>query len=260
MKFRVTPATEGWFGIGSKKNEEPEEEEDTQFYLNDYVVSDILDFLNGMSDDDFNALLEKKLTKTYKPQVLIQVYKSILSRNIDACCKQLVPKWKVLDKFWWTGEQNDPVDWSTKTIKNPALAKALQEAGKVAKSIVSRTEFLKMIDWTNDDSSVTTGTMAELGYNKNLIKEMVKLVCLVLDERNQEKIDLFYAKAEGHRDGWNRVVNHVFWKYYDNPSAWPDLQAGEKVFIGITTMFDKLCRHLSKFLTKFVQYGDISLY
>ena len=259
MKFKVSKSTEGWFGFGSSQKEEEQEDETTMFYLYDYVVSDVLDFLNEMSDDDFNALLERKLTKVYKPQTLIPVYKSVLSRGIDACCKRLVPKWKVLDKFFWTGEQNDPVDWSTKTIKNPALAKALQEVGKVSRSIVSSTDFLRMIDWTNDDSSLVSGTMAELGYNKNLIKEMVKLACLVLDERNQEKLDLFYVTAEGHRDGWNRVVNHVFWKYYNNPSDWPDLQAGEKVFLATSTMLDKLSRQLSKFLVKFAQYGNISL-
>ena len=263
MKYK--PAQEGWlsnlFGFGKKKTEPIQEDssDDVYFGLSDYVVDDILDFMKKMTDEDIDAILSKKLTKVYKPQDLIQTYRSVLSKNIDACCKQLMPKWKAIDKFGWTGEQNDPVDWSTKTIKIPALAKAMQDAGKVASAITVKPEFNKMIDWTNDDSSLVSGTMAELGYNKNLIKEMIKFTCLVLDERNQDKLDLYYVTAEDHRSGWNFAVNHVFWKYYHGPESWPDLQAGEKVFLAVSLMCDKLARQLSKFIVRIAEQGKFGL-
>lgn len=258
MKF-VTASQEGFLDIFKKKKPKEEETTDTYYRLPDYVIDDILGYIKTISDDDCNAILSKTINKTYKPQDLLTSYKTFISKILDMVGKQLISKWMILDKFEWHDQSKDPVDWDTNTIKLPALQKAVNDVGAISNSISSKPEFIKMVDWSNDDSKLVSGTLSDLGYNKNLIVEMVKLVCLFLDERNQDKLKLWYIQAEDHTDGYLYALYHVFQHYYDKPSAFPGLHSGEKVFLATEVACSELRKHLSKFIIKVAQQGQIGL-
>ena len=262
MKYK--PSNEGFFDwlFGKKKDtkkQEQQEESYIPYSIPDYAVDEMKEKLSQLDDSEVESFLNKKLSNTFKPQYILQSYRQFVSKIFDVTFKQLIPKWQVMEKFHWHSNDTNPVD-DNGNIKIPALEKALHDAGKVAQTIVSKPEFNRLVDWTNDHGAKTSGTLKELGYDKKTVVDMVKFACDLLDERkNAFQEGIWYCIAEDHTDGWNYVANHIFQDYYDDPGKWPDLQAGEKVFLTVNVAFDILSKELGKFLLAFGKHFQVAI-
>ena len=231
--------------------------DDVHFRIDHFDMQEIVNASKKLTDEQVQELLSTKIYNIHKAPELINIYKNYIYKFITLVNGQLIPKWSAIDKFGWVGEENDPVDENGK-IKIPALQRAIDDAGKVASAISNNQAMLKSDAYQKDKIGRSTGTMEELGFNKQNIVELVKICSDMMDEQIQNKWNYWYITSEGHRGGWNFAVNHVIRDYYEEPDLYPGLQAGEQVFLTATVVIECLQRELSRFLVKFMKVTGTS--
>ena len=267
MKYQAEPSLEWWI-FGKKKDKTPQEEkEDTgSLFLSEQGITDLLGAVKSMTSDQWTEFLNK--TKCYFPKASdFRAYGlNGIVRYTFALNARLRPVFDKLDKYRWSGDKGQYIDYSTDpiTIKDSGLKSAYEAAGRVGQQLLSSSE-CRLVAMYDRIERVKGKTLAELGYTKDDIANIVKNACLLCSEENSV---LFYLAAEDDDDGWAHALYHVF-DYYEDAEQLPCLQPAERAFRVVVDGSDrnrsdmiihKLEDDFSRIIKKFARFNSIEYY
>lgn len=255
MKCLIEPSIE-FFGFGKKKDDD--KEKDSYLYLSDEDVDAILDAIDELSEDEWGKFLENTNVSIVSSQEFKRCATGGALKLLSVIKSKLIPAWEKIKTFHWHNEDENPVDYDTKTIKVPGLQTAVTAAGKIATDIMATQEYQNAVDYKG--IARNKASLKDNGYSKADVIAVLKAACLHVEyfENDFTKIKS-YVQSEDHSDGWQYIVNHIFDEYYDNPSAWPDIKSGETIFLTEWAALDELDKDCGRLLRKFAAFCNVQL-
>lgn len=227
--MKYIPSQEGWlanlFGFGKKKTESVPEEDYGALYLSPDEASEILGAVKNTTDEQWQQFIENTSIAIIDKDTYVKCVVNGLMKLSHALTTKLIPAWERMEEFHWHRREDNPVDYDTGTIKIPGLKTAMEQAGRIADTILKSQEFKNTAIYTDAHTQADrfNKPLKTLGYTKKDIIDFIKYACLFTDE-SKDGDTRSYCTAEDHTDGWNYVVNHIFDEYWDDPEMWPDLK------------------------------------
>ena len=263
--MKYAPSQEGWlsnlFGFGKKKTETAKEDDYGTLYLQPDEASDILGAVKSTTDEQWQQFLETTVIAIIDKETYTKCVVNGLMKLSHMLTTKMIPAWKRMEQFHWHRQEDNPVDYTTGTIKVPGLKTAMEQAGRVADAILKSQEYKNTELYTDAQTQADrfNKSLKDLGYMKKDIIDFIKYACLFTDE-SKDGDTRFYCTAEDHTDGWNYVVNHIFDQFYHyNSDRWPDLAKGDTVFQTTNLAFNEFDIDTFRLVKKFIKFSNLDI-